>query len=245
MTKLYPLQVIALDKIAHQALDLSKLTRFDETVKTEPKLLSSVIITDHHQIFVFAELSDAIIKEIEEALSQADEPIVLLPEILKDSEYVKQLLLIGTRIIFAPSDSLISASLSQILKVLELMFYRSKSEMEIAASHKDIYEILKRGTISEFYEGSGDNTINVMTSAVNIPKSFNDVSSAFVLYEVYENFPLMEIAISMDMLLDDTLPEDCEVIFATRNTHTNMDHIKITCMVTRYYDFASALQFLS
>lgn len=242
MINLYPMQVIALDKTSHQALDLSELKRFDETVKTEPKLLSSVTIADHHQIFVLAELSDVIIGEIEEELSQVDEPIVLLPDTVKESEYIKQLLQIGTRIIFAPSDSLISVSLSQTLNILELMFYGNETEMEIAVNHEDIYVIFKRGTISEFYEGSGVNTITTMMSVMNVPKSFNDVSSAFVLYVVHEDFPLMEIARSMDILLDDILPEDAEVVFATRNTHTNMDYVKITCMVTRYYDFASSLQ---
>lgn len=242
MTKLYPLQVIALDKVSHQALDLAELTRFEETVKTEPKLLSSVTITDYHQIFVLAELSDETISEIEEELSQVDEPIVLLPVTVKESEHVRQLLLIGTRIIFAPSDSLVSVSLSQILKVLELMFYGKGIETEIAVDHQDIYTVLKKGTISEFHEGSGSNTVTTMISVMNVPKSFKDVSSAFVLYEVHKDFSLMEIAESMNMLLEDILPEDCELIFATRNTHTNMDYVKITCMVTRYYDFASALQ---
>ena len=38
MIKLFTIQVIALDKIAHQAMDLSELKRFDEMLKTEPTL---------------------------------------------------------------------------------------------------------------------------------------------------------------------------------------------------------------
>ena len=242
MTKLYPMQVIALDKIAHQALDLAELSRFDEVLKSDCKQLSVVTVSGYHQIFVLSELDDTVMEKLIEEIYSAQEAVVLLPNTVQESENLKQLLVAGARVIFSPSDSLISVSLSQTLKVLELMFYGNKIETEIAVDHKDIYEILKRGTISEFYEGSGPNTITTMMSVMNVPKSFNDVSSAFVLYEVHEDFLLMEIARSMDMLLDDILQEDCEVIFATRNTHTNMDYVKITCMVTRYYDFTSSLQ---
>ena len=242
MTSLYPIQVIALDNVAHQALDLAELTRFDEMVKTEPKQLASVAIGEYHQIFVLSELNDVIMGEIENELSQVLEPIVLLPDTAKESEYVKQLLLIGTRVIFASSDSLMSVSLSQTLKILELMFYGNETEMEIAVDHQDIYEILKKGTISEFYESSGSDVVRTMMRTLNVPKRFDDVVSSFVLYEVAEDFPIMEISRSMDTLVEDILPEECETIFATRNTHSNSDYVKITCMVSRYYDFAASLQ---
>jgi len=122
MTKLYPLQVIALDKVAHQALDLAALTRFDEAVKTEPKLISSITIVDHHQIFVLSELNESIMEEIAEELYQVEEPIVLLPNSVKESESVKQLLLMGIRVVFSSSDNLVAVSLAQTLKMLELAF---------------------------------------------------------------------------------------------------------------------------
>ncbi len=242
MISLYPIQVIALDKTAHQALDLAELTRFDEVIKTEAKHLASKTISDYHQIFVLSELNDIVIEMLIYELSQAEEPIVLLPNTAKVSESLKQLLIMGIRVIFSSSDSLVSVSLSQALQMLESMLYGNETEMEIAVDHQDIYGILKKGTMSEFYESSGSDAVRTIVRTMNVPKRFDDVVSSLVLYEVAEDFPIMEIAKSMDTLVEDILPEECETIFATRNTHVNSDYVKITCMVSRYYDFAGSLQ---
>ena len=242
MTKLYPIQVIALDKIAHQALDLAELTKFDETLKSEPKVFTSITIGDYHQIFVLSELDDIIMGEVEEELYQVQEPIILLPDTVRESEHLKQLLLMGVRVIFSPSDSLVSVSLSQTLKTLELMFYGNNTEMEIAVDHQDIYEVIKRGTMSEFYESSGNDALRTMMRVMNVPKRFDNITAAYVLYEVNEDFPMMDIVGSMDVLVENILPEECETIFATRNTHTNSDYVKITGIVSRYYDFVASLQ---
>jgi len=49
-----------------------------------------------------------------------------------------QLLVMGTRVIFSSSDSLVAVSLSQTLKMLELMFYENSRDMEIAVDHEDM-----------------------------------------------------------------------------------------------------------
>ena len=241
MTSLYPIQVIALDKIAHQALDLAELKRFDETVKIEPKQLASVAIGDYHQIFVLSELNEMIMEEMEEEFSQVEEPIVLLPNTAKESESVKQLLLMGVRVVFSSSDSLVAVSLSQALKMLELMFYENGTEMEIVVDHEDIYTVMGRGTITEFYENSGTHVSTTTMNALNVPEGFSDVSGAYILYDVHEDLPIMEIGESMD-IVESKMPQESSIIFGTRNTHTNMKYVKITCMISRYVDFKRELQ---
>ncbi len=241
MTKLYPIQVIALDKIAHQALELAELKRFDETVKAEPKQLASVAIGEYHQIFVLSELNDMVMQEIEEELSLAEEPIVLLPRTAKESENMKQLLLMGVRVVFSSSDSLVAVSLSHTLKMLELMFYENGTEMEIAVDYEDIYEVMGGGTITEFYENSGTHIAPTSMNLLNVPESFSDVSGVYILYDVHEDLPIMEIGEAMN-IVESKMPEESRIIFGTRNTHTNLKYIKITCMVSRYVDFMPSVQ---
>ena len=241
MTKLYPIQVIALDKAAHKALDLSELSKFDEVLKSDVIHVSSVAVSDYHQIFVLSEWEESIMDELTDELYRAKEPIVLLSDILQETDYLKRLLLTGSRVIFSPSDSLVSVSLSQTLKTLELMFYGNGTEMEIAVDHQDIYTILKAGTISEFYESFGSDMGTTMMRVMNVPKRFNDVVSAYVLFEICEDFPIMEIAEAMNIVEED-IPEDSDIIFATRNTTTDENNIKITCLMSHYYDFVKSLQ---
>jgi hypothetical protein len=241
MTKLYPIQVIALDKTAHQALDLVELSKFDEMLKSDTTHLSSVAVSDYHQIFVLSELEDTTMDGLNEELFRAKEPIVLLPDILKETNNLKRLLLTGTRVIFSPSESLVSVSLSRTLKKLELMFYGNGTETEIAVDHQDIYAMLKAGTISEFYESSGSDMGTSMMRVMNVPRRFRDVVSAYVLFEMCEDFSIMEIAEAMNMVEED-LSEESDIIFATRNTTTDENYVKITCLMSHYYDFANSLQ---
>jgi len=41
MTQMYPIQIIALDYTAHQAVDLAELTHFTEVEKITPKELAT------------------------------------------------------------------------------------------------------------------------------------------------------------------------------------------------------------
>jgi hypothetical protein len=174
-------------------------------------------------------------------LFSAKEPIVLLLDSLKETDNVKRLLLAGARVIFSPSESLVSVSLSQTLKKLELMFYGNSTEMEIAVDHQDIYAMLKAGTISEFYESSGSDMGTSMMRVMNVPRRFRDIVSAYVLFEMCEDFSIMEIAEAMNIVEED-LSEESDIIFATRNTTTDENYVKITCLMSHYYDFANALQ---
>ncbi len=241
MIKLFPIQVIALDKVAYQALELAELKKFDEIVKIEPTQLASVAIGEYHQIFVLSELDTTIMEEIAEELAQALDPIVLLPNTAQDTESVKQLLIMGIRIIFSSSDNLVAVSLSQTLKMLEMMLYENGTEMEIAVDHEDIYTVISRGTVTEFYENSGTHVSTATMNALNIPEGFSDVSGAYILYEVHEDLPIMDIVEGMD-IVENIMPEESSIIFGTRNTHTNLKHVKITCMVSRYVDFQHILQ---
>lgn len=241
MTKLYPIQVIALDTVAHQALDSAELSKFFETKKSDVTHLSSVSVSDYHQIYVLSELGDDIMDKLNNELDDTKEPIVLLPETLKETNNLKRLLLTGTRVIFSPSDSLVSISLSQTLQKLELMFYGNGGKMEISIEHQDIYSMLKAGTISEFYESSGSDMVTSMMHIMNVPRRFEDIVSGYILFEVCEDLPIMEIAEAMN-IVEENIPEDSALIFATRNTITDENDIKITCLISYDYDFGNFLQ---
>ena len=241
MTKLYPIQVIALDKISHQALDLAELKKFDDMIKIEPEQLASVTITDYHQIVVLSELNENIMDKIVEELSQLVEPIVIFPTTAKESDHVKQLLLMGVRVVYSYADSLVAVSLSQTLKILESVFYGNGSEMEIEVDHEDIYEVMGRGTLTEFYEDSRSQVSVATMNALNIPEGFSNVSGTYILYDIHEDLPMMQIAEAMK-IVENKMPEDSGIIFGTRNTHTNMKYIKVTCMISRYVDFKHIIQ---
>jgi cell division GTPase FtsZ len=161
-----------------------------------------------------------------EELFHAKEPIVLLPDILKETNNLKRLLLTGARVIFPPSESLVSVSLSQTLKKLELMFYGNGTEMEISVDHQDIYAMLKAGTISEFYENSGSDIGTTMMRVMNVPRRFRDVVSAYVLFEICEDFSIMKIAEAMNIVEED-LSEESDIIFATRNTIADKNYVRL------------------
>ena len=241
MTKLYPIQVIALDKIAHQALDLAELSKFDEISKIEPKQLSSAVVSGYHQILVLSELNADVLSKITEELALMEDVIILLPNMDQESEEITQLILLGVRVIFSPLDTLLTVSLSHTLEILEIIFYGNNTEMEISTDHEDIYQVMIKGTVSEFYEESGANISTTMMSVLNTPKGFSNTCGALVLFEVAEDFPIMDIADTLN-IAEDIFPKACALIFETRNTHTNLDYVKIICMVSRYVDFKPSLQ---
>ena len=241
MTQIYPIQVIALDSTAHQAVEISELTEFTTVEKIELKDLAATAIKEHHQILVFSELTMPILNEIEYELSQMEDPIILFPKKEPKNEEIKRLILMGARIVFAPSDTIASFALSQTLKLFEIIFYGTNSDMEIVTDHKDVYEVIGRSTISEFYESDGYNSSTVMMSTINTPRGFSDVCGALALFEVSEAFPIIEIAEAMDVM-EEILPEESGILFETRNTHTKDAYIKITCMLSRYVDFKNTLQ---
>jgi hypothetical protein len=156
MTKLYPVQVMALDIVAHQAVDLAELQHFTEVQKIERKELAARAIQEQHQVLVLSDISIPILNEIYSELSEMEDPIMLLPKREQDDKAIKELILLGVRVVFASSDTIVSFSLSQILKTLEMIFYGQNSKNEIVTDHKDIYTVLGKSTMTEFYESDGD-----------------------------------------------------------------------------------------
>ena len=241
MTNLYPVQVIALDIVAHQAVDLAELQHFTEVQKIERKELAARAIQEQHQILVLSDISIPILNEIYSELSEMEDPIMLLPKREQDDKAIKELILLGVRVVFAPSDTIVSFSLSQILKTLEMIFYGQNSKNEIVTDHKDIYTVLGKSTVTEFYESDGDNMSTVMMNALNTPRGFSDVTGVLALFEVSEDYPIIDVAEAMD-ILEELMPEECGIIFETRNTHNKNDYVKIICMVSHHIDFTKGLQ---
>jgi hypothetical protein len=122
-----------------------------------------------------------------------------------------------------------------------MMLYGNGTEMEIAVDHKDIYTVISRGTVTEFYQNSGTHVSTVVMNTLNTPEGFSDVSGAYILYEVHKDLPIMDIAEGMD-IVENILSEESSIIFGIRNTHTNLKHVKITCMISRNVDFQHILQ---
>lgn len=241
MMQQYPIQLITLDKVAHQALELAGVTKFAQIDQTEMSRLSSTMIADYHHIVVLSALSDEGVQYLLEALGQAEDPIVVLPDTLRETEEMKQLLLGGIRVVLSPTDTLVAVSLSQTLERVESLFYADNTEMEIEVDHKDIYVVIPQSTISEFYESVGTDVRTTAVRALNRPKSFDDVAGAYVLYTIHEDHPIVEVVESME-IIEEKLHEEANVIFGTRNTPVHRESVKVTCMVSRYFDFKHSVQ---
>lgn len=240
MIQCYPLQLIALDEQAHQALDFAKLTKFDQIIKTEPKQLSRVMVGGYRQMLLLSALDADTAQELARALREAEDPIVILPETLQDSEEVRALLARGVRVVFSPA-SIVAASLSRTLNILESFFYADGSKTEIAVDHKDIYEVLQKGTVNAFVESSGIDISATMLKLFNTPKSLHDVCGIYMLFTISPDFPLAEISKAMD-IAETEVPEKAAIILGTRHSGKNARNVAITCLVSRYFDFQNQVQ---
>jgi hypothetical protein len=54
MRKHYPIEIVALDSTASQAIDLAEPIRFDKTIKTDAKHFSENITLGHRQILLLS-----------------------------------------------------------------------------------------------------------------------------------------------------------------------------------------------
>jgi len=232
----YPIQIIAFGEVAQQALELAELTRFDETLKIDIDALAEKMVSGYRQILVFSALQSNEAEILLASLKETEDPVVILPESYKESEVLKFLLLGGIRIILAPSNSLMSVSLSQALRLLEALYYGNDPELEVIVEHEDIYTVISQGTVTELHESNGANLSLATFRVCNEPKGYENVEGAYVLYYIQEELPIMEIAEAMDAV-ESRLPEDAGLIFGTRNQNIGNERVKIVCMLSRRYDF--------
>lgn len=235
MNEIYPIQLIALDKSAHQALDLAEPAHFAQTVKTDIPALFQKLVSGYRQVLVLSTLPDDETETLFNALREMEEPVVLLPESYQGSEVLKLLALGGVRVVLAPSDSLTSVSLSQALRLLEALLYGNDPENEMVVAHEDIYAVIPRGSVCELQESTGANLSLATLRMCNDPKGYQSVAGAYVLYYVAGEVPVMEISEAMEAV-EGRLPEDAALIFGTRNT--SGDAVRIVCLLSRRYDFA-------
>jgi hypothetical protein len=214
----YPLQVIAMDRIAGQAVELAELTHFEEVGEALPSELAQKLVAGHRQVFVFSEVSDESVETLAQNFSQLEEFMVIVPQALETSEVVKQLVLMGARVFLAPSDTVLSLSLSQVLQALEKVFCPEGGEEEISVEQKDIYAVLGKGTVVDYYEESGGSLQSMIMRALNFPKGMHDIHDALALFEIPEEFLLTEISEAPDILdiMESILPEEIGIMFVTR-----------------------------
>lgn len=236
----YNLQLIAVDETAQQAIELSGVQKFRERSHTTLSKLSSVMIGDHRHILVLSSLDMEISLELLKILSGSENTIVVLPDTFSDSEAVKKLILNGIRVLLSVTNSMLSLSLAQTLGTLERLFYGSESENEITLEHHDIYTVIGKGTLTEFYESEGQDVTVTMINMLNIPKSFDDVSGAVFLIALDEDMPLLEVVQALEVA-HAKFPENVDLVFGTKN-HSLKNQVKITAMVSRYYNFKFDLQ---
>jgi vacuolar-type H+-ATPase subunit F/Vma7 len=241
MTQHYPIQLITLDEVAHQALELASLSKFDQILKSDLEKLSSVLVKDHHHILVLSQLTEKIAEIVTRELGNSEDPIVILPDTVQETEELKQLLLSGIRVIIAPSDTLLSISLSRILEIIQSLFYGNETESEIDLEHSDIYEVIQKGTTTELHESSGTDLSTTMMRLFNLPRRLDDVAGAIILFTVHEDRSILEISEAMDVA-EAQLPEESYVLFATRNNSSDLQSGTITALISRYYDFEQDLQ---
>ncbi len=241
MTSQFPLQIIAVDEAAHQALDVAELKHFEEISKIDISKLSSTLIENMHPIILFSKFDTTIVQTFIEGIEGALDPIVVVPKSFKETEAVKRMVLNGMRILFFETDTIVAISLAKTLKMLEKLFYGSSSDEDIVLEHSDIYESIVPGTFSSFYTAEGNNLDAMTLSALNVPESFSNVVGIVVIYDIQEDQSLMEVAQSMD-IIETKMDEESVILFETRNTMRQKDHCEVTCLITRRYDFVTSVQ---
>jgi hypothetical protein len=144
-------------------------------------------------------------------------------------------------VLFAPSDNLPSFALSQLLKIVETLFYGSDEEGEISLDYDDIYAVIAKGTTTRYYEGSGTDLSLVALETLNTPKGFRDTAGVIALFEIHPDYPILEVAEGME-LIEKMMPEESAIVFETRTTQTSMHSVRVTCLVSRYVNFQVELQ---
>ena len=241
MIENYPIQLIALDETAQQALELASLSKFDHILKSDLEKLSSVLVEDHHHILILSQLSDKIAETVISELSNSEDPIIILPDTVWETEELKQLLLGGMRVILSPSDTLLSISLSHTLEIIQSLFYGNETENEIVLEHSDIYEMIWKSTITELHESSGTDLSTTMMRLFNLPRRLDDVVGAIILFTVHEDRSILEISEALDVA-EAQLPDEAYVLFTTRNNTSDLKSGSITVLISRYYDFEQDLQ---
>jgi hypothetical protein len=237
----YPLQVIAMDRVARHAVELAELTHFEEVGETLPSELAQKPVSGHRQIFVFSEVNDERVETLAQYFSQLEEFIVIVPQALETSEMIKQLVLMGARVFLASSSTVLSLSLAQVLQALEKVFYPDGREEEISVEHKDIYTVLGKGTVVDYYEEGGGSFQSIIMRTLNFPKGMYDIHGALALFEIPDEFPLIEIAEALD-IMESILPEEIGIMFVTRRGVQSRSQMRIGCFISRYMDFQKELQ---
>ena len=240
MTQRYPLQIITIDEVARQAVELAGLSRFDRILHGDPATLASQMSEGYRPIVVLSHLDTERAKGLKEALAQAEEPILLLPHSLRESEVLEELLLGGLRIIFAPSNTVSMVALSHALEILESLFYSKEKEGEIDADHRDIYAILAPGTVTEIYASEGTYAPSAMFRLLNTPRNYDDTVGALFLFEV-DNQSLEQISEAM-AIAEKRLPEDTALLLEVRTGRASSRRTGIVSLISRTYDFLGPLQ---
>ncbi len=239
--KRYPIQVITFDEVSHRAVDMAEIEKFDSVSKVEPKQLSSAIIEDYHQILVLEKPTEETIHQIAEQFETMNEPIAIVPDAYRESEEVKNMLLMGIGVILCESEPLTSLSLANMLNKIDLVFYTADEDADIRADHEDIYEVLGRGTLIESYEESGSDVSAVTLSLFNDPKGFKDAYGAYIIFEVHEDLPALKIAEAME-IAEGLIGEDAFIIFATRTNQREKESVKVSALISRLFNFKIQIQ---
>lgn len=233
--KRYPLQLIALDESTHQAIKLLQSPKFDEVIEADLVHFPSQTL-NRRQILLLSNVDEENRDLLIERLQQCNEPILLLPDSFKQSEELKLLLSLGTRVILYRDDSLNSIHVAKTVEQLELFFYGTEDEAEIVVEYNDIYQIIDKGTISEISEQRGTNIYSCVASFFNVSKNFDNCSGVYILFQIPKEYTIVEIAEAMDVAYN-LLPEDTDLIFATRHMVKKSGEIKVMALISRYYDF--------
>ena len=241
MLQRYNLQVIAVDEVARQALEFAEPLGFDKRGFVEPDKLSQEIVAEHRVILVASELTEGLMSAISAEHSSLEEFMIILPESKRDEDMLRRLVLMGGRVLFSPSDNLTVLSLSQALQMLEKVFYASDREREIEVDHEDIYMVMGRGTLNEYRVETGSRIETVTVRTLNSPERSSDIYGVMILFEVSEDFPILEIAEAMDSV-EKLLPDDCSVIFQTRTRGVEQGSVKAVTFLSRYIDFEKRIQ---
>ncbi len=241
MMQYYKIQIVTVDESARQAVGLASLSRFDKITFGETGGLAREIVAEHRVILVVSDLTVEVVQAIASEIASLDDFMIVLPGQERDEEILKHLILMGGRVVFGPSDTISSLSLSQTLQLLERVFYGNDTENEIAADHEDLYTVMDRGTLTEFHSETGSQIETVTTRVLNMPGRLSDVCGATILFDIEEDFSILEVSEAME-IVERLLPEESSILFQTRNDKAVKEEVGVTVLLSRSIDFQKELQ---
>ena len=179
-----PLQFIALDDVAANALSLIEVTEPTRKENIELIKLEYTCISEYRQVIVVSHLTNEITFNIISALTNAKEPLLLY---LKESDAIsyaeKMLLVSNIALIPFTNDSLLHVTLGEHIDAIHTILTLDQNEDNIDIREKDIKELLPVAAFNYLYISEGNSAYKTVSNILNrVDTHFKHTQSVVCTY---------------------------------------------------------------